>query len=233
MNRTTTNRIRYFIEEFLPPIVRDSKLFRAAARMAWGDHIDVLADFRRRAPLLTDAEYEKLYREHPRVHEGTDNSDACIERIIGDVVGSSVCDVGCGTGHLLRLIRARLGDRSVRYIGVDFIIPDQFRSDGFDFIEAPIEKLPVADQAFDTVICTHVIEHILDYRAAIAELRRITRKRLIIVVPREREGIYTFNPHFNFFPYLHSFLRAMIPIPAEFECVDIGRDIYYTEKVSQ
>ena len=64
-------------------------------------------------------------------------------------------------------------------------------------------------------MCTHVIEHILDYRAAIAELRRITGRRLIIVVPRERESIYAFNPHFNFFPYRHSFLRAMIPVPPQ------------------
>src|SRR5262245_2599098 len=118
MNRTTTNRIRYLIEEYLPPIVRDSRLFRSAARMVWGDHIDALADFRRRAPLLTAAEYEKLYREHPRVHEGTDNSDACIERIIADVEGSTICDVGCGTGHLLRLIRRRLGYKFERYVGV-------------------------------------------------------------------------------------------------------------------
>jgi hypothetical protein len=78
--------------------------------------------------------------------------------------------------------------------------------------------------------CTHVLEHILDYRAAISELRRVTRERLIIVVPREREGIYTFNPHFNFFPYAHSFLRAMIPLPSNFVCDVIGRDIYYMEK---
>ena len=233
MNRTTTNRIRYVIEEYLPPIVRDSRLFRSAARMVWGNHIDALADFRRRAPLVTAAEYEKLYREHPRVHEGTDNSDACIEKIIADAEGNSICDVGCGTGHLLRLIRGRLGHRFERCVGIDFIVPAQFVSDGFDFIEAPIERLPLSEQAFDTVICTHVIEHILDYRAAIAELRRITSKRLIIIVPREREGIYTFNPHFNFFPYPHSFLRAMIPLPAEFECIDIGRDIYYTEKVQR
>jgi hypothetical protein len=60
-------------------------------------------------------------------------------------------------------------------------------------------------------------------------LRRIARRRLIIVVPREREAIYTFNPHFNFFPYKHSFLRAMIPLQQSYSCLDIGRDIYYCE----
>ena len=63
--------------------------------------------------------------------------------------------------------------------------------------------------------------------------RRIARRRLIIVVPREREGIYTFNPHFNFFPYSHSFLRAMIPVPADHVCEDIGRDIYYREDLAE
>jgi hypothetical protein len=40
---------------------------------------------------------------------------------------------------------------------------------------------------------------------------------------------YTFNPHFNFFPYPHSFLRALHPVPADYHCLDIGRDIYYCE----
>ena len=74
-----------------------------------------------------------------------------------------------------------------------------------------------------------MIEHVLDYRAAIAELRRITKKRLIIIVPREREYRYTFNPHFNFFPYTHSFLRAMQPVPPTYQVEDIKRDIYYYE----
>lgn len=228
MKRETSNAIRFAIEDLLPPVARDSYLFRFAARLVWGKHIDDLADFRKRAPLLTAEEYERLYREHPRVHEGTDNTVATINRIISDITGASVCDVGCGTGHLLRLIRGAKGN-DISYTGVDFIVPDQFKGDGFTFVEAPVEKLPFDDQVFDTVICTHVIEHILDYRAAIAELRRITKRRLIIVVPREREGVYTFNPHFNFFPYAHSFLRAMIPLPAFYQCDTIGRDIYYTE----
>jgi SAM-dependent methyltransferase len=232
MNRETTNRIRFVIEELLPPILRDSGLFRFAAKLVWGEHIDTLANFRRRAALLTPDEYERLYKEHPRVHEGTDNSEATIERIIKDIAGDSVCDVGCGTGYLLRLIRKAHEDL-LRYVGADFIIPDQFRSEGFEFVEAPVEQLPFEDNAFDTVICTHVIEHILNYRAAIAELRRVARNRLIIVVPREREALYTFNPHFNFFPYSHSFLRAMVPLPKVYSCTDIGRDIYYVEDVTK
>jgi ubiquinone/menaquinone biosynthesis C-methylase UbiE len=105
----------------------------------------------------------------------------------------------------------------------------QAHRDARRFVDAMVENLPFGDRSFDTVLCTHVLEHILDYRKAIAELRRITRRRLIIVVPREREGIYTFNPHFNFFPYRHSFLRAMIPVPNDHVCVDVGRDIFYRE----
>lgn len=52
---------------------------------------------------------------------------------------------------------------------------------------------------------------------------------MIIVVPRERESRYTFNPHFNFFAYTHSFLRAAHPVPEVYVCEDIGRDIFYSE----
>ena len=229
MNRETTNVIRFVLEDLLPPTVRDSAAFRFAARLIWGGHIDHLANFRQRAAMLTPQEYQALYREHPRVHDMTDKSRACIERIAADTIGPAILDVGCGTGYLLKAITAMRQDQFTRVTGVDFVRPDGLNTDGIEFIEAPIERLPFADKVFDTVICTHVIEHILDYRAAIQELRRVAAKRLIIVVPREREGIYTFNPHFNFFPYTHSFLRAMIPLPARYECVLIGRDIYYCE----
>ena len=58
---------------------------------------------------------------------------------------------------------------------------------------------------------------------------RVGRRAGARVVPREREYRYTFNPHFNFFPYTHSFLRAMQPVPQAHVCRDIQRDIYYCE----
>ena len=230
MNRETTNKVRFILEDLVPPILRDSFLFRGAAKLAWGNHIEDLAKFRERAPFLSEEEYEALYRKHPRVHKGTDNSKPCIERICKDVVGESVCDVGCGTGVLLEKIQ-QSNPGLQRLCGVDFVVEDANALPGIDYVAAKIETLPFDDNEFDTVICTHVIEHVLDYRRAIAELRRVAAKRLIIVVPCEREYRYTFNPHFNFFPYPHAFLRAMQPVPRVHECLDIKRDIYYMEDV--
>ncbi|MCX8954457.1 hypothetical protein OU790_13540, partial [Ruegeria sp. NA] len=81
MRRETTNLIRFVLEDIVPPILRDSAAFHWLARRVWGEHITRLAAFRERAPFLTDEEYETLYREHPRVHDGTDNSDACIDQM--------------------------------------------------------------------------------------------------------------------------------------------------------
>jgi SAM-dependent methyltransferase len=228
MRRETTNRLRYILEDVLPPFIRDSSAFLTVAKLAWGDHVSNLAKFRASAPFLTGEEYEALYRHHPRVHARTDNSNACVERIVAEVVGESVCDVGCGTGYLLNMIRLRRPDVK-QFTGVDFVIEDTESLDGVEYVAAKVEHLPFDDGHFDTVVCTHVIEHILDYHAAIAELRRIAKQKLIIVVPREREYKYSFNPHFNFFPYTHSFLRAMHPVPASHTCLDLGRDIYYAE----
>ncbi|WP_053998209.1 class I SAM-dependent methyltransferase [Ahrensia marina] len=230
MNRETTNWVRFAIEELIPPIVRDSGFFRSLMKLAWGKHIDDLARFRERAAFLTDEEYTQLYRDHPRVHEGTDNSQACIDRIVKDVTGHSVADIGCGTGVLLNHIRNGNSDLQ-RLAGVDFVIDDASKLSGIEYFAARIENLPFKDNEFDTVVCTHVLEHVLDFRKSLTELRRVAAKRVIIVVPREREYKYSFNPHFNFFPYKQSFLRAAFPIPTDFKCDDIGRDIYYVEDI--
>ena len=232
MRRETTNKLRYVLEELVPPALRDSILFKKVAELAYGKHIiKAASDLRRRAPFINDQEYAALYQAHPRIHECTDNSDACVHKIIGDVVGSSVCDIGCGTGYLLERIRERHVDTVTRLVGVDLIITQIPKIPTVEFLEAKVEALPFGNREFDTVTCTHVLEHILDRRKALTELRRITRRRLIIVVPREREALYTFNPHLHFFPYPESFLRAAIPIPPCNECVDIARDIYYREDI--
>jgi ubiquinone/menaquinone biosynthesis C-methylase UbiE len=200
-------------------------------RRYWGGLVDELEDFRRRAHFVGEQEYADIYSALPRIQDGTDNSEACITRIVACIRPGKVIDVGCGTGTLLHRIVKQKGRDGYAYTGVDIHISAETRAEYtyMEFAEAAVESLPFADKSFDTVICTHVLEHILDIRSAIAELRRICSGNLIIVVPKEREYRFTFNPHLHFFPYRHSLLRHMLPVPKLALCEQIGRDFFYTE----
>jgi ubiquinone/menaquinone biosynthesis C-methylase UbiE len=201
-------------------------------RLFWGKRMDDLAKFRMKAHALTEEEYRAIYESHPRVHEETDNSEACINLITQNVVGDSVCDVGCGTGFLISRIRSARPEIG-EFTGVDFMLDDnRVLKEDVAYTEAQIETLPFDDNAFDTVVCTHVLEHIFDIAVAISELRRIAAKRLIVVVPLEREHIYTFNPHLHFFPFTHSFLRVMRPVDNSYIIKKVQRDIFYYEDIS-
>lgn len=231
MRRETVNTIRYVLEEWLPPWLRDSAFMRWLFRLYWGTFVDDLERFRAQITQLSAQEYRNIYERMPRIQDETDNSAACLAAIAERVTTGRVCDVGCGTGYLLNYLQGRpaLADRELT--GVDFIIEPQTaqRHPSIRFVAAPIEQLPFPDRHFDTVICTHVLEHILDIRAAIHELRRVCGRRLIVVVPLEREYRFTFNPHLHFFPYPHTFLRHIIPVPPNYQARVIGRDLLYVE----
>lgn len=233
MRRETVNRIRFVLEEWLPPALRDSRLMRFLFRRYWGTFIDDLEKFRMEITGLSEEAYRRIYERMPRIQDETDNSEECLREIAARVVGPRVCDVGCGTGYLLNYLFREPSLAGIEFSGVDFIIEPQTssRHPSIHFTAAPIERLPFADKSFDTVICTHVLEHILDVRAAITELRRVCGSRLIVVVPLEREHSFTFNPHIHFFPYPHSFLRHIIPVPRAHSYKVIGRDLLYVEEM--
>jgi ubiquinone/menaquinone biosynthesis C-methylase UbiE len=232
MRRETVNKIRYVLEEWLPPILRDSRAMRWLFRLHWGRFIDELERFREDIATLSPGAYRSIYERMPRIQHDTDNSQACLDAIARRLLPGKAVDVGCGTGYLVDYLRRQPALRDVELYGVDFIVePDtKIRHPSIRFVEAPVESLPFPDAYFETVVCTHVLEHVLDIRAAVTELRRICAKRLVIVVPLEREYRFTFNPHLHFFPYPHSFLRNILPVPSNAETCVIGRDLLYMEE---
>jgi len=232
MRRESVNFIRYVLEEWIPPVVRDSAPMRWLFRRYWGGFVDDLEKFRANIHHVTPGQYADIYRRMPRIQQGTDNSEACIARLAALMLPGTVCDVGCGTGYLLGELARRAGTPAHEFTGVDFQLEPgiQTRLPQVRFREADVETLPFADREFGTVICTHVLEHVLDIQKTIAELRRVTARRLLVIVPLEREYRFTFNPHVHFFPYPHSFLRHIVPVPATARCEVIGRDLLYIEE---
>ena len=219
MRRELTNLARAVLEDWVPPILRDTAVFAWLGRLGIGARFDQMAELRLNAGVWSDEQFRQFYAgmKPNQARRGTDNSRATVARIVGDVVGRSVLDVGCGHGVLLGEIQAARPDLTV-LAGADFVIPEAVRSmRGIDWIDTPITRLPFDDRAFDTVVCTHTLEHVVDLQAAVAELRRVTAERLILVVPRERPYLHTFNAHVHFFPYKHLLTIDVLPI------VDVAR----------
>lgn len=230
MKREHTNKIRFILEECLPPILRDTALLNRFFSLISGIDLRKCRRLRQDIPTLTPEQINRFYQDFPRVQEDTDNSQKCIERILAELHGRSVCDVGCGTGYLLRRIREHRPCENI--VGVDFSAHPEWKSEEvIEFVEHDILCLPFKDRQFDTVICTHTLEHIVDIPAAIHELRRICSAALLIVVPRERESIWSFNPHFHYFPYEHSFLKHLLPFSGPWQIERIGRDFLYIENL--
>jgi ubiquinone/menaquinone biosynthesis C-methylase UbiE len=103
--------------------------------------------------------------------------------------GSTVLDAGCGEG----VISLLLAERGIASTGIDLSAPniEAARAEAerrgvshlATFIQGDAEHLPVADQSFDVVISSHVLEHLPDLDAGARELTRVARKRVIVAMP--------------------------------------------------
>lgn len=111
--------------------------------------------------------------------------------------GDRVLDLGCGEGRHI-ITACTLADISA--VGVDLSTGDidvarqRFRE--LDtagnprrqpwFAAVDARRLPFADASFDRIICSEVLEHIVDYEQVLDEIRRILRPGglLAVSVPR-------------------------------------------------
>lgn len=99
-------------------------------------------------------------------------------------VGKSVLDVGCGTGLALGLYQNCKLEMNFRGCEPNSNCKEiwEMRNVEVDICSAIDMNYP--DSSFDTVIASHVLEHIEEERLAIDEMARITSKRLIVIVPQ-------------------------------------------------
>lgn len=100
----------------------------------------------------------------------------------------TVLEAGCGEGFLIKFLGARRP--GYRFVGLDLAAGAVNYAVGqclpeARFLVADVAHLPFASASFDTVICSEVLEHLPFVEPALAELRRVAYKHVLISMPRE------------------------------------------------
>ena len=232
MNRDLTNAIRYFMDEWIPPAIRDSRWFMYP--FFWiayrGRNIREVMDFKSRVYSFTPADYDRFYNKLNSIsrNRSTDLNKPCLEFILKNIDPSAetLIDVGSGNGFLLEQVhqhRPRL-----QLTGFDIKDHDE-NGTIYSYVKGNIEKMPFPDKSFDVVTCTHTVEHLIRLEQCMSELVRIARKQLFIVTPCQRYYYYTLDEHVNVFPFKER-LTFAIPLKKH-SCEKLNGDWMYLGNV--
>jgi len=229
VSRKASLRINAALDRWLPPALRDSRPVAALVRRMYGPLTEDISRFKEHAFYLSRRDYARFYQSlRSRLDQGTtDLTRESLDGVIAAVSGTRVLDVACGRGHLAERIAA---DHQV--VGCDVAVTAGRRGSRHTvlYCEGNVEELPFRDGAFDTVVSTHTLEHVQHLAEALTELRRVSARRIVIVVPRQRPYRVTFNPHIHFFPYKFSLL-AWTGTARRHTCDLVGGDWLYAEEV--
>lgn len=197
------NRIRSVMDG-LPHRIRDTRWFMFPFFLVWfkGRHIRTAMEIKSLAPSMTPAEFRDVYRtvESLGSSRATDtNPDALAFALDAIETGArTLLDVGCGRGYVLRALQRDPRFERVRLAGCDVL--DRADVGRADYVIGDLESLPFEDRSVDVVLCFHTLEHTRDFHRALAELRRVCGRQLIVIVPRQKRFYYTLDLHLQFFP---------------------------------
>jgi len=95
-----------------------------------------------------------------------------------------VLDFGCGIGALVRLLQST----GIQSYGIEIDRPpirEGLPEETRPHVTLYDGKLPTpyADKSFASVVCSEVLEHVVDYEATLGEITRICRETVFLTVP--------------------------------------------------
>jgi ubiquinone/menaquinone biosynthesis C-methylase UbiE len=127
-------------------------------------------------PTPPSVDYDAIASVYDRryLHNDYSGVENAVIAFAGENPAARVLEVGCGTGHWLRLLRSR----GIRVAGLDASIRMLSRArdqDRCTVIRGLAEDLPWAAGSFDRVFCVHALHHFQNKERFLSEARRVLR----------------------------------------------------------
>ena len=147
---------------------------------------------------LIGLNYAQLRRPDPRIA-------AAIEAALGPA--ETVVNVGAGTGSY------EPAGRQVTAVEPSFEMIRNRPASAAPAVQASAESLPFADRSFDAGMAILTVHHWADKAAGLAELRRVTRGRIVLLTfdPAQRPWLV------DYLPALAALDEAQMPAMADYE----------------
>jgi ubiquinone/menaquinone biosynthesis C-methylase UbiE len=121
-----------------------------------------------------------------------------------------VLDVGCGNLVLAHIVAQQL---SAAVTGIDIIDIAQ-PAQGVKFVQYDGQTIPFADQSFDVSYLVFVLHHVQHQEELMREVRRVTKKRIVVVEATYRNRLEKFL--LELFDLTNLFDLWKIPLPCLF-----------------
>jgi SAM-dependent methyltransferase len=122
---------------------------------------------------VSEAPYDRLGRGYGRVRRSDPRIAAQIERALGDA--RTVLNVGAGTGSY------EPAERAVTAVEPSAEMIAQRPPGAAPVVQARAEELPFEDDRFDAAMAVLTVHHWADIGAGLTEMRRVTRRRIVVV----------------------------------------------------
>ena len=138
-----------------------------------------------------------------------------------------ICDLGGGNLFLKNYLKLSLG------IDID-VLDFNYSDKNYGYVELNLEENLdfIEDNYYDLCISTHTIEHLLNSKQFLNEMRRISSKEILLVFPKQFPYEHTPDLHINFFPYKFEVEKLFGKINnTQKQLIDLKYDWFYFEKL--
>jgi hypothetical protein len=222
--REITGNIMYYLDLLLPPLIRNSFIF---------SKIFKLEKFKSDIITQNQEIIKNYYTSSSLVEAMTRKSDLSKKSLnmIKDVVAvgnyKKICDLGGGNFFLKNNLELSFGiDVDV----LDFNYSDKnYKNDEYNLEE---KLYNIEDNSFDLCISTHTIEHLLNSKQFLNEMKRISSKAILLVFPKQIPYEPTPDTHINFYPYKFEVEKLFGKIEnKQKQLIDLKYDWFYFEKL--
>ena len=121
------------------------------------------------------------------LHRFLDRVAGEVRWALGEATGTTLLDVGCGEGYVLRHLRPSIPGLQAQGIDGDRRALGQARAASPEAVlwQGDAALLPFRDRSFDMVTCIEVLEHLREPWQAMAELARVSQGPILLSVPHQ------------------------------------------------